>query len=120
MNRFVTRYRILGLLLTIAKLASATELDGLANLDIMLFSGLTGVVSVFVIIFSFVNRFAIRKNKVNKTLNISCTMLIICSGVALLTLGSEIDAGFLATCLVSIFISILLIVLNQRIGLRNQ
>ncbi len=111
----MNRYYLLLLAILLAKTASADQLDGLAYIDGLLILALIGAVCFLILFFSIVNRFAFEKHKINITLNVTSSILIICSTIAIFTLGSSIDPGFRVACLGTIIVSTILIVLNYKV-----
>ena len=109
------------LLLTLLFAASsfADQLDGLAIFDFLIYVILVGVISIPVLLISSIFRFNRKEYKVSMALNFSATALIICSIISIANSGSCIDPGFLAICIGISIVSILLLILNHRIG-RNK
>jgi hypothetical protein len=120
----MNRYFLLTILLTLAHTASADQLDGLENLDVLLIVGVIGAISIIVLVFSLlrtiINRLAEEEFKVSIGINLSCATLIICSIIAMATLGSRIDPGFLLFCIGIIVVASLLIVLNYKVGAKRK
>lgn len=120
----MNRYFLLTILLTLAHTASADQLDGLDNLDAILILGLIGAISIIVLVFSLVktiiNRLTHEQFKVSIGINLSCSTLIICSLFAITALDSQIDTGFLVSCIGIIVVSSLLIVLNYKVGSKPE
>lgn len=120
MNRFF----LLTILLTLAHTASADQLEGLDNLDAILILGLICSISIIVLVFSLlrtvINRLAQEEFKVSIGINLSCSALIMCSLIAMATLGSQIDPRFLFACIGIIVVSGLLIVLNYKVGSKRE
>lgn len=98
----------------------ADQLDGLAILDFLIYVLLIGAVCIIVLFFSTIFRFAQKENKVNIPLNFSASVLILCALISIENLGSGIDPGFLAFCIGITIVSILLIILNYRMGLKKR
>ncbi|MNY35057.1 hypothetical protein D3C86_1694400 [compost metagenome] len=105
--------------LTIGNASFADQLDGLAILDFLIYVLLIGAICIVVLFFSTIFRFARKEYKVSIPLNFSASVLILCVLISMVNLGSSIDPGFLAFCIGITIISILLIILNYRIGLKN-
>lgn len=100
--------------------SSADQLDGLAIFDFLIYVILTGAVSLVVLLLSSIIRFSRKEYKVSIVLNLSAAVLVICSIYSIDNLGSGIDPGFLAFCVGSLILSILLVILNYRIGLKKS
>lgn len=119
-NKHMFRFTILNIFLLFTFSASADQLDGLEHLDTILILGLIaslGAIVLFISLFiATVNGLANKKHKTSIGINLSCTVLIICSLIALLTLGSSIDPGFLLVCLGVIGLSAGLIFLNMKLA----
>ncbi|MGV3610548.1 MAG: hypothetical protein ACO1N0_06345 [Fluviicola sp.] len=98
----------------------ADQLDGLAILDFLIYVLLIGAVCIVVLFFSTIFRFAQKEYKVSIPLNFSASVLILCALISIENLGSGIDPGFLAVCIGITIVSILLIILNYRIGLKEM
>ena len=109
--------RKLYLLLAILLLStSAYAQGGMAGVGAVLILSVIGLISVLMLLIFSVKRFSKSKNTVHIGLNVAATLLICCSLLAIAILSSEIDACFLTTCIVMVLISVLLIILNYRIG----
>ena len=93
------------------------NLDGLG---VILGVASIGFLSILILIFSSINRFTRNDYKVNMTLNLASIALIVSALIELLILGSQIDSGFFNTCISAIAVSILLIVLNFRSGIKRK
>ena len=111
--------RILILTLLIANYTFADQLDGLAIFDFLIYVLLIGGVSLVALIISSAFRFTQKKYKVNIPLNISAYVLSTCALIAIGNLDSGIDPGFLAFCIGSIILSILLMIGNYRFGINR-
>ncbi|TNE31664.1 MAG: hypothetical protein EP346_00295 [Bacteroidetes bacterium] len=74
------------------------------------------LISVLVLLVSSIIRLTKGKNKASMLVNVSGAVSILCSVLSMAILRTEIDSGFLTTCLGIIFTSTTLIVLNQRVG----
>ena len=74
------------------------------------------VALVGVIIFTAL-RFTSKSSKVSVPMNVTCAIMGSCAFMSLLSLGSSIDSGFQITCYITMFISIVLIFLNYRVGI---
>lgn len=111
---------LLILTLIVATSSFADQLDGLAIFDFLIYVILIGAICVLVVLFSSIYRFTRKEYKVSIPLNFSASVLIICSLIYIGNLGSSIDSGFLAFCMGISVISILLIILNYRIGLKKN
>lgn len=99
--------------------ALADQLDGLAIFDFLIYVVLVGGISLIVLLLSSIIRFSRKEYKVNIVLNLSAAVLLICSIYSIDILGSGIDPGFLAFCIGSLILSIVLVILNYRIGLKK-
>lgn len=106
--------------LIIGNTSFADPLDGLAIFDLLIYVLLTGAVCIVILFFSTILRFARKEYKVSIPLNFSASALIFCALISMGNLGPSIDPGFSACCIGIIIISILLIILNYRIGLKNK
>lgn len=110
---------LLMLTLLIATHSFADQLDGLAIFDFLIYVLLIGAFCMLVLFFTSLFRFTRREYKVSLPLNFSASLLIVCSLITIVNLGSSIDSGFLAFCVGISLVSILLIILNYRIGMRK-
>lgn len=106
--------------LIIGNVSFADQLDGLAILDFLIYVLLIGAVCILVLFFATISRFAQKEYKVSIPLNFSASALILCALVSIGNLGSGIDPGFLTFCIGVTIISILLIILNYRIGFKKM
>lgn len=113
------KFYLLILALIIGNSLLADQLDGLAFLDTLIYVFLIGAICSLVLFFSAVFRFSRKKYKVSTPLTISATLLVICSFISIKTLGSSIDPGFFAVCIGIALLSILLIILNYRVGIKR-
>lgn len=111
---------ILILTLLIANFSFADQLDGLAIFDFLIWFILLGAVCLFGLIISAVVRFTRKEYRVSIPLNFFASVLSVCALIAMGNLESGIDPGFLAFCIGSISLSILLMILNYRIGIKND
>ncbi len=98
----------------------ADQLDGLAVLNYLVYVFLLETIAILVLLFSTGYRFTRKEQKVNPTLNVSATIIIICSLFAIDDLGSGIDPGFLAFSIGMIGLSLLLIFLNYFVGRKKR
>ena len=106
--------------LTIANNSFADQLDGLAIFDFLIWFLLIGVVCLFGLIISAIIRFTRKEYKVSIPLNFFASVLSMCALISIVNLESGIDPGFLTFCIVSILLSLLLMILNYRIGIKNN
>lgn len=114
--------KLLSLVLSLLLINSAVadQLDGLAIFDFLIYVILTGAVSLVVLLLSSIIRFSRKECKVSIVLNFSATVLLICSIFSIDNLGSGIDPGFLTFCIGTSLLSILLVILNYRIGFKKS
>lgn len=98
----------------------ADQLDGLAVFDFLIYVILIGAIALLALIISSFIRFSIMKNKVSIPLNFSASILITCAFIAMGNLSSSIDPGFLVFCLGTIVLSIFLMILNYRVGIKKS
>lgn len=105
--------------LLIATHSFADQLDGLAIFDFLIYVIGIGAFCMLVLFFTSLFRFTRREYKVSLPLNFSASVLIVCSLITIGNLCSSIDSGFLAFCVGISLVSILLIILNYRIGMRK-
>ncbi|WP_066758807.1 hypothetical protein [Crocinitomix algicola] len=94
----------------------ADQLDGLAIFEFLIYVIMFGGVCFITLIITALIRFSYKENKVSPSLNISAILLILCAIISIGNLGSSIDGGFLAFCLSTIALALLLIFLNYRVG----
>lgn len=73
-----------------------------------------GLISSTVLVFSTFKRFSRGRTSAHIGLTISGIILMVCSLLSMLILGSQIDSGFQATCIVSSLVALVLVVLNYR------
>lgn len=98
----------------------ADQLDGLAVLNYLVYVLLLEAIAILVLLFSTGYRFTQKEQKVNPTLNVSATIIIICSLFAIDDLGYGIDPGFLSFSIGMIGLSLLLIFLNYFVGRKKR
>lgn len=111
---------VLIFMLIIATNSFADQLDGLAVFDFLIYIILMGAICILVVVFSSIFRFTRKDYKVSVPLNFSASLLVICSLFTIRNLGPSIDPGFLVFCIAILVLSILLIVLNYRIGRKKS
>ncbi len=114
------RYYLVSLVLLLGNTATADQLDGLADINLILTLLGIGVIHVFILFFAIIGRFTRRDYKVSVALNYACIVLMLVSFVEIMTLGESIDPGFLATCMGVIVITAALILLNYRVGISRK
>lgn len=83
--------------------------------EIVIYLFLLGALCLLLMLFSSVYRFALNRSKVNVLLNISSGTFIFSAIISIMILGSEIDRGYLTTCIVLILVAILLIFFNYKV-----
>jgi peptidoglycan/LPS O-acetylase OafA/YrhL len=105
--------------LLIANYSFADQLDGLAIFDFLIYVILFGGGSLLALIVSALFRFTQKEYKVSIALNFSASVLSFCALIAIGNLDSAIDPGFLAFCIGSITLSVLLMILNYRVGIKR-
>ncbi len=106
-------------LITISYTSFADQLDGLAIFDFLIWFLLIGAVSLLGLVISAVIRFAQKEHKVSRPLNFFASALSACVLISIVNLESSIDPGFSAFCIGSIVLSLLLVILNYRAGIKK-
>lgn len=87
---------------------------GLEGVGLVLVLTAIGLISSAVLVFSTFMRFSRGRTKPHLGLTISGIILMVCSLLSMVVLGSQIDSGFQATCIVSSIVALVLVVLNYR------
>lgn len=114
------RFYLIALALLIGHAAYADQLDGLEDLGTIVTVMVISMVNLFLLLFSGVRRFSQKEYKVSKSLNFASTVLILCSLIALSTLGSSIDPGFRLICIGILLLAGMAILLNYRVGKKSK
>ena len=86
---------------------------------ILMLSAVGSFSALFLIGFAL-QRFTTRKYKVSRGLNVSGALLITCSIGCIAILKSEIDTGFLTSCILLVTLSVVLIILNHSFAITQN
>lgn len=105
--------------ISISNTSFADQLYGLAIFDFLIWFLLIGAVSLLGLVISAVIRFAQKDSKVSRPLNFFASALSASVLISIVNLESSIDPGFLAFCIGSIVLSLLLVILNYRAGIKK-
>lgn len=109
-------------LLLLANSTTADGLEALGDMYMILTLGVLFIISTIVLLISLIitfnNRLTQKEFKSNVGIYLSCSALIICSLIAIETIGSKVDPGFNFACGVIIIICSLLITINYQVGLK--
>ena len=114
------RFYLVASALLLCHAAYADQLDGLEDLGTIVTVISIAIVHLFILFFSGVIRFSEKEYKVSIPLNFASFILILCSLIALSTLGSSIDPGFRLTCIGIILLAGTAILLNYRVGRQHK